>query len=85
MCRGKAVLSSPHGNRCSATPTPINPPAVTVVIMVPLAADQKEIMSKIASMTQAQAKSQKRTLTEREGWNCECQGVVRVCVRLCHN
>ncbi|KAL1275972.1 hypothetical protein QQF64_035595, partial [Cirrhinus molitorella] len=33
--------------------------------------------------TGTEAKSQKLTLLQREGWDCECQGVVRVCVRLC--
>lgn len=82
MRRRKAAPSGPHGNRCSATPTPINPPA----IRAPLATDQKAIMPREASMTLSQGpKARNLTLIHIEGWDCECQGVVRawVCAGLC--
>lgn len=87
MHRGKAALSGPHSDRCSATPTPINPPAVTTVIRVPLAADQKAIMAKKASMTRAEAKSQKLTPIQRERDGTASVRVlcVYVCACVCHN
>lgn len=86
MRRRKAAPSGPHGNRCSATPTPINPPAVTAAIRAPLATDQKAIMARDAGMTQSRGpRARNLTLIHREGWDCECQGVgrARVRARLC--